>query len=86
MRLHDIVHIDHFKNKYDSAIRYGTIEKSLFLRGEKVVVMDSSAILKNVQLIDELSKEYSRVIVPKIVVDELDHMKDSKKNGLAAKA
>lgn len=39
-------------------------QKKLFLRGEKVVVTDTSALLKNVQLIDELSKEYSRVVVP----------------------
>lgn len=32
----------------------------------------SPALLKNPQLIDKLSKEYSRVIVPKVVVDELD--------------
>ena len=61
-------------------------QKELFLRGEKVVVTDTSALLKNVQLIDELSREYSRVIVPNIVVDELDNIKDRNTNNLAAKA
>lgn len=61
-------------------------QKEQFLRGEKVVVTDTSALLKNVQLIDELSREYSRVIVPNIVVDELDNIKDRNTNNLAAKA
>ena len=61
-------------------------QKELFLRGEKVVVTDTSALLKNVQLIDELSREYSRVIVPNIVVDELDNITDRNTNNLAAKA
>lgn len=60
-------------------------QKELFLRGEKVVVPDTSALLKNVQLIDELSKEYSRVVVPQIVVDELDNIKDHNIHNLAAK-
>lgn len=64
------------------------LEKQLqiFLRGENVVVIDTSALLKNPQLIDELSKEYSHVIIPNIVVDELDNIKDHNTNGLASKA
>ena len=61
-------------------------QTELFLRGNKVVVVDTSALLKNAQLIDELSKEYSHVIVPKIVIDELDNIKDHNINGLAPKA
>lgn len=61
-------------------------QKILFLRGDKVVVIDTSALLKNSQLIDELSKEYSRVVVPKIVIDELDNIKDHNTNSLASKA
>lgn len=33
------------------------------------------------RLIDELSKVYSRVIVPNIVINELDHIKDRKTSG-----
>lgn len=61
-------------------------QKALFLRGEKVVVTDTSALLKNTQLIDELSKEYSRVVVPRIVINELDAIKDHNINNLASKA
>lgn len=42
--------------------------------------------LKNIQLIEELSKEYSKVVVPQIVMDELDNIKDRNTNGLAPKA
>ncbi len=56
------------------------------LRAKKAVVTDTSALLKNDQLIDELSEEYNYVVVPDIVVNELDSIKDYNKNGLAAKA
>ena len=61
-------------------------QKNLFMRGEKIVVIDTSALLKNPQLIDELCKEYSRIIIPKIVVDELDNIKDHNTKRLASKA
>lgn len=31
-------------------------QREIFMRGEKIVVTDTSALLKNIQLIDELSK------------------------------
>lgn len=72
----------------DTKLKKNTLEKQLhiFLRGENAVVIDTSALLKNPQLIDELSKEYSHVVIPKIVVDELDNIKDHNTNGLASKA
>ena len=57
-----------------------------FFRVKKVVVPDTSALLKNDQLIDELSEEYSYVVVPNIVIDELDNIKDRNTKGLASKA
>lgn len=61
-------------------------QMGLFLRGDKVIVTDTSALLKRQLLIEELSKEYSRVIVPDIVVDELTNIKNKNTNGLATKA
>ena len=57
---------------------FGMSEKQTeqFLRGDKIAVPDTSALLRNTQLIDELNKEYSRVIIPKVVVDELDAIKN----------
>lgn len=75
-----------FANDYCDKLGLTPEQKTLFLRGDRAVVTDTSALLKNVQLIDELSKEYSRVIVPKIVIDELDNIKDHNTNGLATKA
>ena len=83
-----------YAEMYCTALELTKEQKKLFLRGEKVVVTDTSALLKtgtsklikNVQLIDELSKEYSMVVVPQIVIDELDNIKDRNINNLAAKA
>ena len=57
-----------------------------FLRGEKVAVPDTSALLKNSQLIDKLNKEYSKVVIPKVVVDELDNIKNKNSGSLGRKA
>lgn len=76
----------HFAELYCDAFHMTQQQKELFLRGDKVVVTDTSALLKNDQLLDELSKEYSWVIVPDVVVNELDGIKDNNTNNLAAKA
>lgn len=78
--------VKNYAEMYCDSLGLTLEQKELFLRGEKVVVIDTSALLKNVQLIDELSKEYSWVVVPQIVIDELDNIKDRKANHLAAKA
>lgn len=72
----------------DYCAKLGLTEKQTeqFLRGKKVVVTDTSALLKNDQLIDQLSEEYSHVIVPDIVLNELDRIKDHEAKVLAAKA
>lgn len=56
-----------------------------FLRGEKIAIPDTSALLRNSQLIDELNKEYSKVVIPKVVVDELDNIKNRHTNNTLAK-
>lgn len=61
-------------------------DRKTLMRGEKVVVTDTSALLKNIQLIDELSKEYSKVVVPQVVIDELDKIKDHSPQALASRA
>lgn len=78
--------VQNYAEMYCDTLGLTNEQKNLFLRGEKMVVADTSALLKNIQLIDELSKEYSKVIVPQIVIDELDNIKDRNTNNLAAKA
>ena len=65
-----------FAHDYCDKLGLTSRQKDQFLRGDRVVVTDTSALLKNIQLIDELSREYSRVIVPDMVVEELDFIKD----------
>lgn len=75
-----------YARKYCQIFGMSEAQTEQFLRGEKIAVPDTSALLKNPQLIDELNKEYSKVIIPKVVVDELDHIKDSRSGSLGTKA
>ncbi len=75
--------------EYCKALGYTEEQIELFLRGERVVVTDTSALLRNIkntQLINELCAEYSHVIVPTIVINELNHIKDHNINNNAARA
>lgn len=78
--------IKDFAEKYCDKLDLTEDQKKLFLRGTKGVVTDTSALLKKIQLIEDLSKEYNTVIIPQIVIDELDHIKDKNTNGFASKA
>lgn len=80
--------IENQENEEDKEEQEKYIEKqiTLFLRGTKAVVTDTSALLKKLQLIEDLSKEYSMVIIPQTVIDELDNIKDKNTKGLAPKA
>ncbi len=57
-----------------------------FLRGDKIAVPDTSALLKNPQLVDELGEEYNIVVIPDIVIRELDGIKNSSNRPLATRA
>ena len=72
--------------KYCKAFGMTDYQTDQFLRGERVAVPDTSALLKNSQLIDELNKEYSKVIIPNVVIDELDNIKNKNSGPLGRKA
>ena len=72
--------------KYCKVFGMSESQTEQFLRGEKVAVPDTSALLKNSQLIDELNKEYSKVVISKVVVDELDNIKNKNSGSLGRKA
>lgn len=72
--------------KYCKVFGMSESQTEQFLRGEKAAVPDTSALLKNSQLIDELNKEYSKVVIPKVVVDELDNIKNKNSGFLGRKA
>lgn len=52
-------------------------QREQFFRVKKIAVPDTSALLRNTQLIDQLNKEYSKVVIAKVVIDELDRMKNN---------
>lgn len=72
--------------KYCKVFGMSDTQIEQFLRGDRIAVPDTSALLRNAQLIDELNKEYSRVVIPKVVVDELDRIKNRTSGPLGQKA
>lgn len=72
--------------EYCETFKMNEVQTEQFLRGDKIVVTDTSALLNNPQLIDELSREYSKVVVPKVVIDELDNIKNHNSGSLGRKA
>ena len=75
-----------FARDYCDAFGLSEAQTEQFLRGDKIAIPDTSALLKNTQLIEELCKEYSKVILPKIVIDELDNIKNRNSGTLGRKA
>lgn len=63
--------------KYCKIFGMSEAQTKQFLRGDKIAIPDTSALLRNPNLIDELNKEYSKVVIPKIVIDELDNIKNN---------
>lgn len=62
---------------YCKAFGLSESQTEQFLRGEKIAIPDTSAMLKNTHLIDILADEYSKVIIPSIVIDELVNIKNN---------
>lgn len=75
-----------FAREYCNAFKMSEAQIDEFLRGGKIVIPDTSALLCNPQLIDELNEEYSKVVIPKNVIDELDSIKNRSSNTIARKA
>lgn len=62
---------------YCDVFNYSEKQTEQFLRGDKIAIPDTSALLKNSQLVDELGEEYNIVVIPNIVIRELDGIKNS---------
>lgn len=58
---------------------FGLTKKQMeqFFRVKRIAVPDTSALLRNTQLIDQLNREYSKVVIAKVVIDELDRIKNN---------
>ena len=71
--------------KYCKVFGMSAAQTEQFLRGRKIAIPDTSALLRNSQLFDELNTEYYKVVIPKVVVDELDNIKNRNTNTTLAK-
>lgn len=69
--------LNEFAGYYCKVFGMTDLQTEQFLRGEKIVVPDTSALLKNTQVISDLAREYSKVIIPQNVIDELVNIKNN---------
>ncbi len=75
-----------FAKQYCEKLGMDESQTEQFLRGDKIVIPDTSALLNNPQLIDELSNDYSRVVIPTVVIDELVSIKNRNERALGRRA
>lgn len=71
---------------YCDVLGYSEKQTELFLRGDKIAVPDTSALMKNPQLVEELGEEYNMVVIPDIVIRELDGIKNSNSGAMGTRA
>lgn len=71
--------------KYCKVFELSKEQTEQIMRGYKIAIPDTSALLKNSQLIDELNEEYDKVVIPTVVLDELDYIKNHSSNMTMAK-
>lgn len=69
--------IKEWAEKYCKEFGLTELQTKQFFRSEKTAIPDTSALMKNTQLIDELNKEYSIVVIPDIVISELEGIKNN---------
>jgi len=50
------------------------------LNNKSAVIVDTSALIKRPAIIEELIEKFNEVIIPQIVISELNNIKDNKKN------
>lgn len=72
--------VDYYAREYCKQFKMSDKQIRLFLRGERAVVVDSSALIKRHTILDELCEEYSCVFVPSFVVDELGYIENNNPN------
>ena len=78
--------VHEFAEKYCDVLGMTEKQKKLFLRGERAVVVDTSALLTRPDLLGELSEEYSCVFIPGFVIDDLKNIKNNNANVLGGRA
>lgn len=64
--------------KHSLTVLASLIENTNSISKEKVIVVDTSILHKKPTILDELVKQFSRIIIPEIVMRELNYQKDSR--------
>ena len=72
--------VAHYARLYCEWFNLNEQQTRLFLRGEKAVIVDVSALFKRHTILDELCEEYSCVFVPSFVIDELGDIENNNPN------
>lgn len=72
--------VDYYARKYCEEFKMSDKQINLFLRGERGVIVDTSALIKRRIILDELCEEYSCVFVPSFVIDELGDIENKNPN------
>lgn len=81
-----------FKTVHDFARRYCEFfemseqQINQFLRGERAVLVDTSALFKRPDLLGELGEEYSCIFIPDFVIDELKEIKNNNPDDYGSRA
>ena len=72
----------------DEVLDYASesIKNDRFNLTNRIAIPDTSALLRNIQLVDKLDMDYEKVIIPDIVINELSYIKDYGKPELRKKA
>lgn len=72
-----------YAEKYCEVFRLTNEQKKTLLCGERAIVVDTSALMKNQQILSELSQDYGLIVIPSVVLHELNHLKDHNKRQAA---
>ena len=81
----DDIIMDYF-NKYCEKFRFTKEQKEFILKGFDVILLDTSALLSNPQILEELNNVSRCVIIPDIVITELTNIKRRDDKTLGNKA
>lgn len=78
--------VKEWAEKYCEKLQMSEQQIQLFMRGEKAVIVDTKALITRPDLLGELCEEYSYVVVPSFVIDELKSIKNNNPNDYGLRA
>lgn len=78
--------VKEWAEKYCEKLQMSEQQIQLFMRGEKAVIVDTKALITRPDLLGELREEYSYVVVPSFVIDELKSIKNNNPNDYGLRA